>query len=254
VPEPRPLPGAVDLEGKRVLVTGASRGIGRELTRALVQRGAIVAASGRSIAELGRTGSLTDHPDRVHACPGDLRRAEDVRSIAEYAREKLGHIDVLMNVAGVWHDAERRFQGPLAAETPAAEIDEVLDVGIKGAFHLTRLILPGMIEAARGKIVFVSCGFSGPSEAVGWVHYYVTNKAIEALVAGLAAELRPHNIQVNAVAPWFVATEAVESFYPDQAGSALRPAEVADMAMFLASSHSDHVSGQTIELRSKADF
>jgi 3-oxoacyl-[acyl-carrier protein] reductase len=254
VPETRPQSDAVDFDGKRVLVTGASRGIGRELTRALVRRGAIVAASGRSIAELGRTAALTDHPHRVHPCPGDLRRAEDVRFIAECAQEKLGQIDVLMNVAGVWHDAERKFQGPLAADTPAAEIDEVLDVGIKGAFHLTRLILPGMMKAVRGKIVFVSCGFSGPSEAVGWVHYYVANKAIEALVAGLAAELRPHNIQVNAVAPWFVATETVNHFYPEQAGSALRPAEVADMAMFLAGSHSDHVSGQTIELRSKADF
>ena len=134
------------------------------------------------------------------------------------------------------------------------QIDEVFDVGLNGAFHLTRSVLPGMMSAAAGKVVFVSCGFSGASDAVGWVHYYVVNKAIDALVQGLAAELRQHKIQVNAVAPWFVATEAVQKFYPDQAQSALNPGEVVDIALFLASSGADHISGQTIELRSQADF
>jgi NAD(P)-dependent dehydrogenase (short-subunit alcohol dehydrogenase family) len=72
-------------------------------------------------------------------------------------------------------------------------------------------------------------------------------------VAGLAAELRAHRIQVNAVAPWFVATEAVRQFYPEQAAAALDPASVVDMALFLASPVADHISGQTIELRSKDD-
>lgn len=244
----------MNFEGRRVLVTGASRGIGRELTRTLVDLGATVAVTSRSSPELERTRALTAHPNQVHVCPGDLRRAGDVLNIAAAVRKQLGGIDILMNVAGVWHDADRKYQGPLAVETSADEIDEVFDVGLKGAFHLTRSLLPEMVQAGRGKVVFVSCGFAGPSEAVGWVHYYVVNKAIEALVAGLAAELRPHSVQVNAVAPWFVATEAVQHFYPDQAQSALKPAEVVDIALFLASSRSDHVSGQTIELRSQADF
>jgi len=243
----------MNFEGKRAVVTGASRGIGRELTRTLVEQGATVAATGRSVAGLEQTRALTARPDRVHLCPGDLRRATDVQEIVASARTHLGEIDILMNVAGVWHDADRKYQGPLVVDTPADEIDEVLDVGIKGAFHLTRLVLPGMIRAATGKVVFLSCGFSGPAEAVGWVHYYVTNKAIEALVAGLGAELRSHNIQVNAVAPWFVATESVKAFYPGESSVALKPAEVVDMALFLASPRADHISGQTIELRSKTD-
>lgn len=241
-------------EEKRVLVTGASRGIGRELTLALVARGAKVAASARSAASLAETRSLTKHPARVFLCPGDLRLAPDVQNIARMALECLGGIDILMNIAGVWHNGERKYQGPTASDTLTEEIDEVLDVGVRGAFHLTRAAVPSMIRSGGGKIVFVSCGFAGPSEAVGWVHYFVANKAIEALVAGLAAELRPSNIQVNAVAPWFVATEAVQSFYPDQADKALAPADVASMALFLASPDADHISGQTVELRSKADF
>jgi NAD(P)-dependent dehydrogenase (short-subunit alcohol dehydrogenase family) len=238
--------------GKRALVTGASRGIGRALVAGLVERGATVAASARSRAALEETRAMTADPERVVICPGDLRQAGDVQAIATAALA-LGEIDILMNVAGVWHDSERKYQGPVVADTPADEIDEVLDVGLRGAFQLTRLVLPSMIRATAGKIVFLSCGFAGPAEAVGWVHYYVANRAIDALVAGLAAELRPHNIQVNAVAPWFVATEAVKTFYPDQAAAALAPAAVAEMALFLASPGADHLSGQTIELRSKDD-
>ena len=111
-----------------------------------------------------------------------------------------------------------------------------------------------MIAAGAGKVIFFSCGFAGPAEAVGWLHYYVTNKAIDALVAGLSVELRPHNVQVNAVAPWFVATEAVQTFYPDQSSQALLPSEVVDTVLFLASPPADHISGQSIELRSKRDF
>ena len=244
---------ASSFEGQRVLVTGASRGIGRALVQRLVVGGARVAASARSTDGLAATRASAVDPERVHLCPGDLRRAADVQGIVTAARQALGEIDVLMNVAGVWHDRDRKYQGPSLADTPADEIDEVIDVGLKGAFHLTRSVLPGMIRASAGKIVFLSCGFAGPAEAAGWVHYYVTNKAIDALVAGLGAELRPHNIQVNAVAPWFVATEAVKTFYPDQVALALAPDEVVDMALFLASRAADHLSGQVIELRSKQD-
>ena len=119
----------MNFEGKRVVVTGASRGIGRELVKTLVEEGAIVAAVGRSVSRLEETRALTSDPDRVHLCPGDLRIAAEVQEIFRRAQTSLGRIDVLMNVAGVWHDEGREYQGPLAVETSAAEIDEVLDVG-----------------------------------------------------------------------------------------------------------------------------
>ena len=244
----------MNFNGKRVVVTGASGGIGRELVRTLVEQGAFVAASGRSLPDLEQTRALAAHPAQVYLCPGDLRHGADRLGIAAEALKQLGEVDVIVNVAGVWHDAQRKYQGPLAVDTPPDEIDEVLDVGLKGAFQFTRLILPSLIRCGSGKVIFFSCGFSGPAEAVGWLHYYVANKAVEALVAGLSIELRPHNIQVNAVAPWFVATEAVRCFYPDQITAALAPRDVVDAVLFLASARADQISGQTIELRSKSDF
>jgi len=241
-------------DGKRVLVTGASRGIGRALVRALVEQGATVAASARSLEGLAETRALAADTARVHPCPGDLRRAADRQAIVAAARRHLGQIDALMNVAGVWHDADRKYHGPALADTSVEEIDQVVEVGLMGALHLTRLVLPDMVRAGAGKVVFLSCGFAGAAEAAGWVHYYVTNKAIDALAAGLAAELRAHNIQVNALAPWFVATDAVRTFYPVESASALDPASVVDLALFLASPRADHISGQTLELRSRNDI
>src|SRR6266702_1632724 len=112
-------------DGKRVLVTGASRGIGRALARALVEQDARVAASARSIDALEETRAAAADPRRVYPCPGDLRRDADRQAIVAEARRHLGEIDVLMNVAGVWHDADHKYQGPPLAETPAGEIDEV---------------------------------------------------------------------------------------------------------------------------------
>jgi 3-oxoacyl-[acyl-carrier protein] reductase len=118
---------------------------------------------------------------------------------------------------------------------------------------LARQFLPHMIQQRAGKILQISCGFAGPHEAAGWLHYYVTNKAIEAFTRGLAYEARAHEVQVNCIAPWFVATEPVHRFFPGEADRALDPKDVARLAAFLLSREADHISGQVIELRSQRD-
>jgi len=241
------------LQGKYVVISGASRGIGRVLTADVISQGAEVIALGRSVKDLETTRSTTAHPEKVHICPSDLRSADDIERVATFAREKVGAVDIIMNVAGVWHDDRQKFQGPLLPDTSVDVIDDVLGVGLRGGMLLTRSLLPGLVKRGSGKVLFVACGFAGPHEAKGWVHYYVVNKAIEALTAGLAAEMREHNVQVNCVAPWYVATEAVRRFYPSDVETALDPKYVSEMAIFLCSDAADHVSGQTIELRSVRD-
>jgi 2-deoxy-D-gluconate 3-dehydrogenase len=105
-----------------------------------------------------------------------------------------------------------------------------------------------------GKILQISAAFGSPRGGVGWPHYYVANNAIEAFTAALAVELREHEVQVNCIAPYFVATEAVQRFYPSTFAKAQPPLEVAQVAMFLLSSGADHITGQVIEVRSKHDY
>lgn len=239
-------------EGKRVVVTGASRGIGRVVTIDLIAEGAKVIAVARNQKDLESTRDMTSKPDNVDICVADLRSTEAIDSITKLVHER-GPLDIIMNIAGVWHDDERKFQGRILSDTPMSEIDDVMGVGLRGSILLTRALLPDLVNRRSGKVLFVACGFAGAHEASGWVHYYVTNKAIEALTAGLASELRKYRIQVNCVAPWYVATEAVRRFYPNDFDTALDPKEISTMALFLCSPAAENISGQTVELRSVKD-
>jgi NAD(P)-dependent dehydrogenase (short-subunit alcohol dehydrogenase family) len=85
------------------------------------------------------------------------------------------------------------------------------------------------------------------------VHYYVANEGVAAFTRALAAEVREADIQVNAVAPWFVRSEAVVRFFPEESKTAVETGDVARLAVFLASSEAAHISGQVVEIRSRRD-
>jgi len=245
----------MDFSGKTAVVTGASGGIGRAIVVALGLAGARVGLVARSRERLEETKRLIGQPGTQVLC-SNLRHEQAIERLAESVQASYGAIDILVNAAGVWHDEQSRYHGPPLAETPVERIHEVLEVGIRAPFLLTRLLLPGMVRKRSGKILQISAAFEGGSRAgVGWIHYYAANKAIEALTEALAHELREHEIQVNCIAPWFVATEAVQRFYAaeSQTQAALQPLEVAQVAIFLLSSDADHITGQIIQVRSKHD-
>jgi NAD(P)-dependent dehydrogenase (short-subunit alcohol dehydrogenase family) len=203
---------------------------------------------------LEETRRLIGQPGTQVFCT-DLRDEKAIEKLGESVKGSFGATDILVNAAGVWHDERTKYQGPRLSEVPVEQIHEVLEVGVRAPFLLTRLLLPEMVRRRTGKILQISAAFAGPQGGVGWLHYYVGNKALEAFTAALAVELREHNIQVNCIAPWFVATEAVQRFYPSelQTYMALQPLEVARVAMFLLSSGADHITGQVIQVRSKHD-
>lgn len=238
--------------GKTCVVTGGSTGIGREIALRLAASGANVCVVGRSKAALERT-KRDSGKKPLHVYLADLLDCDRIQStVAEIQRDH-GRVDILINVAGVWHDERRAYVGRKLWAIKSSELDEVLDVGLRAALQLTRAVLKDMVRQRSGKIVFVSCAFDGPQEATGWLHYYVANQAIEAACKGLAVELRGHGIQANCVAPSFVATPAVKRFFPKEAKRALAPSEVADAALFLASDEADTVTGQVVQLRSKRE-
>ena len=245
----------MDFSGKVALVTGASGGIGREIAVALGAAGAQVGLVARSRQGLEDARRLVGQPGTQVYCT-DLRDEKAIEKLGESVKASFGAIDILVNAAGVWHDERTKYHGPRLSETPVEQIHNVLEVGVRAPFLLTRLLLPGMARRRTGKILQISAAFAGgPQGGVGWLHYYVANKAIEAFTEALADELREHNIQVNCIAPWFVATEAVQRFYPSESQTqmALQPLELAQVAMFLLSSGADHITGQVIEVRSKHD-
>ena len=245
----------MDFSGKAAVVTGASGGLGREIAVALGGAGARVGLVARSHQGLEETRRLIGQPGTQVFCT-DLRDEKAIEKLGESVKTGFGAVDILVNAAGVWHDERTKYHGPSLLETPVERIHEVLEVGVRAPFLLTRLLLPGMVQKRKAKILQISAAFSGgPDGGVGWLHYYVANKAIEAFTAALAIELREHDVQVNCIAPWFVATEAVQRFYASELKTyeALQPLEVAQVAMFLLSSDADHISGQVIEVRSKHD-
>jgi 3-oxoacyl-[acyl-carrier protein] reductase len=239
------------LEGL-ALVTGVNSGIGSAIATSLLERGVSVCGLGRSeprgdLVKHKLAGKFTFHTV-------DLRSPDEIDAAMKLVQESCSTVDFLMNVAGVWHDDSRAYWGVPLVDIPEQEIFDMFDVGLRGALLVTRRALQIMKRQMRGKVLFVSCGFSGPAEAPGWVHYYTINKSIEALSQAIAAEQRPNNIQVNCLAPWYVATEALVKFFPEKVATALAPLDVADAAIAIISRQFDNTSGQVIELRSNRDY
>ncbi|TDI24704.1 MAG: SDR family oxidoreductase [Acidobacteria bacterium] len=244
----------MEFEGKAAIVTGASGGLGRAIAVALGTAGAQVGLVARSREGREETRRLIGQPDARVFCT-DLRDEQAIAQLGASVTANLGPVDILVNCAGVWHDERTRFHGPRLLETPVERISEVLEVGVRAPLWLARMLLPGMVQRGAGKILQISAAFGAPRDGVGWVQYYVANKALDAFTEALAVELREYKIQVNCIAPVFVATDAVRRFYASeiQSEQALDPLDVAQLALFLLSSRADHISGQVIAVRSKDD-
>lgn len=234
------------------VVTGASTGIGRAIAVALGRDGWTVALLARRRESLEETASC------VAAAGGkplvycvDLRDIHAVLEVASSIRTQAPALRLIANVAGVWHDDKVAYQGPPVHETPTDQILEVMQVGGLAPLILTGALLGPMVEAKAGHVINISGTFY--AGAKGWLHYYVSKKAIEAFTIGLAQELRRFEIQVNCVCPADVATEAYRRFYPEYAANALQPEEVAELVVSLLAPQNRHLTGQIIEIRNRSE-
>lgn len=240
------------LTRKVAVVTGASTGIGRAIACALASEGARIALLARSRPRLEEVKDMIAKAGgEAMVFPCDLRKPEAIHNAATGIADQFGAVDILVNCAGVWHNEEKVYAGVPLQDTPADEILEVMQVGAIAPLLLTRALLPGMIKKRSGKIIQISGTFE--SGASGWLHYYASKKTIEHFSEGLAQELRQHEIQVNTISPSDTLTDAYKRFFPDSAPeSCLKPEDIAKLAVFLASSASDHITGACIVVRSKS--
>ncbi len=238
------------VQGKRVLVTGGSKGIGAEAAIVLAQAGADVAIAGRDEAGLQATAAqIVAAGRRCVSIVADLRSVDGPQQAADAALAAFGTVDILVNNAGIARIA------PLL-ELSVDDWDETMAVNLRAPYMLARALAPGMIAQRRGKIINVSSQ-AGSIALDGHGAYCTSKGGLNLLTKVMALEWGPYNIQANAVAPTVILTPMGTKVWGDPATAAPmlakiplgrfgQPVEVADLILFLASSASDLITGETI--------
>jgi NAD(P)-dependent dehydrogenase (short-subunit alcohol dehydrogenase family) len=236
------------LDGRTAIVTGASRGIGAAVARALDAAGARVALVARSAGQLEDVAAgLANDPVVI---PSDLGSPDGPTAAAATALAAFGgRLDVLVNNAGI---AVRKDSQDLQLE----ELDRLWNVNVRSALLLTAAVLPAMLERQSGSIVSIS-SISGVRGAPRRALYAATKAALDGMTRALAMEYGPRGIRANSVAPGVVetdlwrenlakpgVTEAVLDVIPTRRVST--PEEVADTVVFLASDASRAITGEVI--------
>lgn len=194
-----------DLTGRRVLITGASSGMGEESARALAAAGAELTIVGRNEERLeANRKAIADGGATVHALVQDITEEGAPARIIEGAAGAMGGIDVLVNVAGIME------LGPFEDHTPEM-FDRMFTTNVRGPFLLTQAALPHLKESGGAIIFFssIAAHMAFPDSTV----YSATKGAIEGLVRQLTVELGPQGIRVNAIAPGEIVTPMNDEFY-----------------------------------------
>ncbi|HEX6136437.1 MAG TPA: glucose 1-dehydrogenase [Casimicrobiaceae bacterium] len=239
-----------DLSGRVALVTGAYRGLGFAIARGFAAAGARVILNGRNADALaGATAALAGEGLAAEHALFDVTDARAVREGVAAISRRLGAIDILVNNAGV----QRRHA---LVDFPQREWDEVIATNLTAPYVVAQAVLPAMIEKRRGKIINIASLLSELARP-SVVPYTAAKGGIRQLTRGMAVELAPHNIQVNAIAPGYFATEMNRALLDDPsfdawvrqrtpAGRWGEPHEIAGLAVFLASAAADYITGQMI--------
>ena len=237
------------LDGRAVVVTGGSKGIGRGIAEVFAGAGARVLIAARDETALTRTAAeLRAAGGTVEQVAVDVSRPEGCARMAEVALDRFGGIDVLCANAGIFPEK------PLA-ELTEADLDSVLGVNVKGTVFAVTACLEALAASGSGRVV-VTSSITGPLTGFpGWAHYGASKAALLGFVRTAAIELAPRRITVNAVLPGNVLTEGLADMGEEYlAGMTAaiplgRLGSVADIghaALFLASDEAGFITGQTL--------
>ncbi|KXH79952.1 3-oxoacyl-[acyl-carrier-protein] reductase [Sporosarcina sp. HYO08] len=238
-------------EGKTAIVTGASRGIGREIALHLAKEGARVAVnySGSKDKAEEVVQMIQDAGGEAFAIQANVADADSVKNMVDQTLEKFGSIDFLVNNAGITKDN-------LLMRMKDDEWDDVININLKGVFLCTKGVTRQMMRQRSGKIVNVA-SIVGVSGNPGQANYVAAKAGVIGFTKTAAKELASRNINVNAVAPGFITTDMTDALNEDVKNQMLatiplgklgNPEDVARTVLFLLSDDAAYITGQTIHV------
>jgi gluconate 5-dehydrogenase len=233
------------VKGQVVLLSGASRGIGRGLAEGFAQRGATVIITGREKATLEKAAKEIGG----HAVVCDVADSKAIDRLVETVYEEWGRVDTLINVAGV----NRRMKAERLTE---ADYDFIVDINLKGPFLASLAVGKRMLERKKGNQINIT-SLNNDRPLRGVMPYAVSKKGLEQMTRALAMEWGPRGIRVNAIAPGFILTDLTNKLWAQpvmqewaMANTPLQrlgqPQDLVGAALFLASDASSFMTGQTV--------
>jgi dehydrogenase/reductase SDR family protein 4 len=240
-----------ELTGKVAIVTGGSRGIGRATAETFAREGATVVICGRKQDTLDAVAAeINGTPGAIVPMACHVGKLDDLQRLVDTVTREHGKIDILVNNA-----ATNIAQGP-AIQMDDGQFDKMVDVNLKSAYRLIRLVAPGMCDRGWGSIINIA-SIAGMRPQYHGLLYSMTKAALIMMTQSYALELGPKGVRVNAIAPGLIQTVLSEYYWKDETRFAKaltsqpvkhlgQPPEIAEVALLLASDKSSYLTGQTI--------
>ncbi len=236
------------LKDKVAIVTGGSRGIGKAIAEVFAREGCTTVICGRKQESLDATAREIGPNAVPVAC--HVGKQEELEKLAGTVAERFGKIDILVNNA-----ATNVAQG-YCLDINDAQFDKMVEVNLKSAFRLIRLVAPGMCERGAGSIINIA-SIAGLRPQFEGLMYSMTKAALIMMTQSYALELGPRGVRVNAIAPGLIRTVLSEYYWKEESRAAQfldrqpikhlgEPPEIAEVALLLASDQSSYMTGQTI--------
>ncbi|WP_223593791.1 SDR family NAD(P)-dependent oxidoreductase [Neobacillus bataviensis] len=241
------------LKDKVAIITGAGSGQGKASAKLFAQEGAHVIIAewneenGKQVEQ-----EIRDAGFNAVFMKTDVSNEENVRAVVEQTVEQFGRIDILFNNAGIGFSARSKYTMSSLLKTPLEDWNQILAINLNGVYHMSKYVLPIMINQESGSIVNNS-SLNGIQGVTGADAYTAAKGGVVALTRVMAADYGKHNIRVNCICPGAIDTPMIaevlqnekftESFTANPLGRVGKPEEIANAALFLASDESSYITG-----------
>ncbi len=236
-----------DLKTKNIIVTGASGGIGNSIVEKLNDSGANILASGTKIEKLNE---LKNKFDKIKILKFDISQSDKIEEFIENATNELGgKLDCIINNAGITQDN-------LAIRMSLDEWKKVIDINLTSTFLMTKFAIKKMLKNKSGKVINIT-SVVGHTGNLGQANYTASKAGIIAMSKSLAIEYAKKNININCISPGFIKTamtDKIDDKYKEIIVSKIpsarlgNPVDIANAVLFLSSSYSDYINGETIHV------